>query len=180
MPIVDNKGKKEATRGQKQIVAENKETIKFYTIMSSVATTVFVIASSMLFSEGFTSGYVYLTLFAVLIHVSCVSTMRFMARATYSTETGQLVDGGIDLNMTKGFAEYLKDLVILTSSTQGLSLISDYFWWLLLLVPVYAFYLLWTNLLGPWFFAPAPEVDEEVNEKKQKKLDRRMRRTGGR
>ena len=38
--------------------------------------------------------------------------------------------------------------------------------------PGYAFYLLWVNILGPWFFAEAPEVDD----KKQKKMDRKMRR----
>ena len=40
--------------------------------------------------------------------------------------------------------------------------------------PGRAFYLLWVNILGPWFFQPAP--DEAVNEKKQKKLERRMKR----
>ena len=39
-------------------------------------------------------------------------------------------------------------------------------------VPGRAFYMLWVNILGPWFFAEAPEVDE----KKQKKMDRKMRR----
>ena len=38
--------------------------------------------------------------------------------------------------------------------------------------PGRAFYLLWVNILGPWFFAEAPEVDE----KKQKKHERKMRR----
>jgi len=32
--------------------------------------------------------------------------------------------------------------------------------------------MLWVNILAPWIFAPPPEVDE----KKTKKLDRRMRR----
>ena len=42
----------------------------------------------------------------------------------------------------------------------------------LLQAPARAFYLLWVNFLGPWFFAPPPEVDE----KKQKKMERKMKR----
>jgi len=38
--------------------------------------------------------------------------------------------------------------------------------------PSYAAYLLWVNILAPWIFAEPPEVDE----KKTKKLDRKMRR----
>ena len=39
-------------------------------------------------------------------------------------------------------------------------------------------YKLTVNFLLPWIFAPAPEVDEEQNEKKQRKMDRKMRRAG--
>lgn len=36
--------------------------------------------------------------------------MKYMAKASYS-ETGALIDGGIDLNMEKGFAEYDLDII---------------------------------------------------------------------
>lgn len=38
--------------------------------------------------------------------------------------------------------------------------------------PGRALYMLWVNILGPWFFASAPEEDE----KKTKKMERKMRR----
>ena len=38
--------------------------------------------------------------------------------------------------------------------------------------PGRALYMLWVNILGPWFFQEAPEVDE----KKQKKMERKMKR----
>ena len=34
--------------------------------------------------------------------------------------------------------------------------------------------MLWFSVISPWLFAPAPE--EKIDEKKQKKLDRKMRR----
>lgn len=40
-------------------------------------------------------------------------------------------------------------------------------------VPGRALYLLWVNILAPWFFAePPPEMDD----KKQKKMERKMKR----
>ena len=38
--------------------------------------------------------------------------------------------------------------------------------------PGRAGYLLWVNILSPWIFAEAPEVDD----KKQKKMERKMKR----
>ena len=42
--------------------------------------------------------------------------------------------------------------------------------------PGRAFYILWVNVLGPWFFAEPPEVDEEKQAKKEKKMERKMRK----
>ena len=39
-------------------------------------------------------------------------------------------------------------------------------------IPCYAFYLLWVNLLGPWFSAGTPEMDD----KQTKKMERKTRR----
>lgn len=89
-----------------------------------------------------------------------------------------VVDGGLDLNMEGGMAEYFKDLVLLNAIIQALSLYSNYFWLLWLAVPAMATYKVTVSFILPWVFAPAPEVDEEKDEKKQKKLDRKMRRSG--
>eukprot|EP00106_Octopus_bimaculoides_P016368 XP_014783810.1 PREDICTED: transmembrane protein 208-like [Octopus bimaculoides] len=75
-------------------------------------------------------------------------------------------------NSKRNKGRHSKDLILMTCIVQILSLISNYFWLLWLVVPGRAFYLLWVNILAPWFFAPAPEE----NEKKIRKMERRMRR----
>lgn len=55
---MEPKGKKEATKGQKQIVTENKDTIRFYIIMSSTGVTIYFLTGLFLFQEGITSGLV--------------------------------------------------------------------------------------------------------------------------
>lgn len=162
---------KQGTKGQKQIVEENKGTLKFYTIMSIGAALAYVVPMISIFWESFTILFIILTCFTILINIGSIQVMNYMARPTYS-ETGQLLDGGIDLNMESGFSEHLKDLIILTSTVQVLSLLSNYFWFLWLVAPGRAIFLLWVNVLAPWFFSPPPEVDE----KKQKKLERKAKR----
>lgn len=70
----------------------------------------------------------------------------------------------------------VKDLIILTSGTMLLSMISNYFWFLLLLAPIRALYMLWGSVIKPWLAQKNEAEEPEINEKKQRKLERRMRR----
>ena len=72
-------------------------------------------------------------------------------------------------------AEHVKDLIILTTAAQLMSLITNYLWCILLFAPARAFWMLWKNIISPWLFAPAPE-ETELDEKKQRKLERKMKR----
>ncbi|XP_034037059.1 transmembrane protein 208-like [Thalassophryne amazonica] len=99
--------------------------------------------------------------------------MSAMAKPAF-TEDGSLLDGGIDLNMEQGMAEHLKDVILLTAIVQVLSTISSYFWYLWFLAPARALHLLWVNFLGPWFAAESPSAPDDVNEKKQRRQERRQ------
>lgn len=74
------------------------------------------------------------------------------------------------------FFRHVKDIIILTAGCQLLSsIISTYFWWLWLLAPFRGIWIVWKNILAPYIFQPAP-VSTEADEKKQKKMERKMRR----
>ncbi|KAJ8303614.1 hypothetical protein KUTeg_020010 [Tegillarca granosa] len=163
---------KQGTKGQKQIVEENKSTLNFYFYIVTGVNVVYFALSYLFFWETFTFGYMCLASLALSVSLGSYKFLSMMAKAKYS-ETGVLLDGGIDLNMESGMAEHAKDLILYTSIVQSLSIISNYFWLLWLLVPGRAFYLLWVNILGPWFFEPAPEVDEKKNKKMERKMMRR-------
>jgi len=85
-----------------------------------------------------------------------------------------MADKGIDLNVQSGMAEHAKDIILLTTAVQILSLASGYFVALWLLIPCYAFYLLWVNFLGPWFFAATPEMDDKQTKKMERKTKRQF------
>ncbi|XP_077983417.1 transmembrane protein 208-like [Glandiceps talaboti] len=162
---------KVGTKGQKQIYEENKKTLQFYTKIIFATNLIYLLVRMAWMWESFNVSCWLLLSLAVLIYFSCLSFMTKMARATFNTN-GSLVDGGMDLNSESGTAEHIKDVILVTVLVQILSIFSNYFWLCWLIVPGAAFYYLWTNLLAPWIFAPAPEIDE----KKQKKMERKMQR----
>ncbi|KAK3581191.1 hypothetical protein CHS0354_024725 [Potamilus streckersoni] len=151
---------KQATKGQKQIQEENQSTLKFYMYIIFGINAAYLVLQYIFFYDSFTALYIILFLWAVGVNFGSYKFMSSMASK------------GIDLNMEAGMAEHAKDVILVTCIVQSISLISNYFWLLWLLVPGRAFYLLWVNILAPWIFAEAPEVDE----KKQKKMERKMRR----
>ncbi|KYN34066.1 hypothetical protein ALC56_11566, partial [Trachymyrmex septentrionalis] len=157
------------TKGAKQIKEENVSTLSFYIYMALGAMGMHFI--TMMLSE-FNALTISLMAFSAIIYIGSYQFMSYMARATYS-ESGQLLDPGVDLNMEGGIAEHFKDLIILTSGVQILSLISNYFWLLWLLVPLRGSWVLWKQILAPWFFAQ-PQEQSEMNEKKMRKLERKM------
>ena len=76
-----------------------------------------------------------------------------------------------------GLAEHVKDAIILTAVAQSLSLLSNYCWLVLSFAPLRLFWMAWKSIIAPWLFAPAPAPEEEeIDEKKQRKHDRKMRR----
>ncbi|KAL1117147.1 hypothetical protein AAG570_004474 [Ranatra chinensis] len=125
------------------------------------------------FFEMFSAMNIVLFMITSASYIGSYQFMAYMSRSKMS-ESGQILDSGVDLNMAGGIAEHVKDMIILTAGSQLLSLLSNYFWLLMLLAPARGFYLLWVNLLSPYFFQEAPP--QEVDEKKQRKLERKMRR----
>jgi len=92
-------------------------------------------------------------------YVGCFQFLFKLGNPKYTEPEGkgQLIDPGLDLNMESGMAEHVKDLIELTSAAQLSSLISNYFWCLLLLAPARGFWMLWKYMISPWLFAPATE-----------------------
>lgn len=165
---------KPPTKGAKQILMENIATVNFYRNMALGASAFYGIIAALLYYENLTVWILFLNLFVMVIYVGCYQAMKYISRPRFG-ENNQLLDAGLDLNMEGGIGEHVKDIVILSSITHVLAVISNYFWLLLLLLPLRIFWLVWVNVLGPWFFQEAPQ-DTEQDDKKRKKLERKMKR----
>ncbi|KAL5288478.1 TMEM208 family protein [Megaselia abdita] len=165
---------KQGTKGAKQIVQENKETLKFYKIMGAASAGFYTLVTLIFFE--FSTSICVLSFIAFAALFGAWQFMAFMAKSQIA-ENGDIIDSGTSLNIEGGIAEHVKDLIILGSATLILSLISNYFWYLLLFIPIRAFYLLWGTVIKPWMASRQEAAQQpEVDDKKQKKLDRRMKR----
>jgi len=162
---------KQGTKGAKQIVEENVATLSFYRNMAVISNALSLVI--LVFYNSTISILLYL--FSCAIYIGAYQFMAYMSNPKY-TETGQLIDSGVDLNMEGGIAEHVKDIIILTAGCQILSsVISNYFWYLWLFAPARGGWIVWKNILGPYFFQQAP-LEPEMDEKKQKKMERKMKR----
>ncbi|KAK7068481.1 hypothetical protein SK128_006108 [Halocaridina rubra] len=171
--MMASKGK-QATKGQKQILQENTDTLNFYRNMILGAAGIYFGIGMLLFVEFPTFDLVLLG-FAGLVFTGCYRFMAMMATPKLAAD-GSVLDEGCDLNIEGGLAEHIKDLIILTSGVVLLSTISTYFWLIWLLAPLRGFQMAWTNFIAPWIFQEAPEESkEEVLDKRQQKLRRRMK-----
>ena len=173
-PSFAKKKGKEGTRGAKQIAKENVETIAFYRNMILGANG-FYFTGMVLTGSSYHTTEIVCFVITSLIYIAGHQFMAKLGTPTFSDPEGKnLLEPGLDLNMENGMAEHVKDAIILTSGVQFLALFSNYCWFLLALAPLRALWMAWTNIIAPWIFAPAPE-EEEVDEKKRKKIERKMK-----
>lgn len=159
---------KEGTRGAGQIMKENAATLVFYRNMIMGVNALYFATNTMMGHSYFTFDIVMFVISA-LLYIASFQMMRSMGQPSDDTTPG------LDLNMSGGMAEHLKDLIILTAGAQAFSILSTWFWLILLLAPLRAFLMLWTNVIAPWIFQPGPEEDD-VSDKKRMKMDRKMKR----
>ncbi|KAJ1082087.1 hypothetical protein NDU88_002257 [Pleurodeles waltl] len=164
---------KVGTKGKKQIFEENKETLTFYLRIVLGAVAIYGVVNLLVFYNAATFWTWALLVFSLFVYGASYRSMSAMAQASFG-EDGSLTDGGIDLNMEQGMAEHLKDVVLLTAIVQVLSCFTMYVWYFWLLAPGRALYLLWVNVLGPWFTSAPPTASQEPNEKKQRRQERRQ------
>lgn len=165
---------KTPTKGIRQIVEENASTVKFYKMMAISAIALHALCFFILYMDELTSFHVVMNVLVIIIYVACIQAMIYISKPKYG-ESKQLIDSGWDLNMEGALGEHIKDIIILGALTQIATIFSGYFWCLLLLVPVRAFWLAWVNFLKGWFFQEVPEPTNQ-EDKKKKKIERRMKR----
>uniref|UniRef100_A0AC35TIJ1 Transmembrane protein 208 n=1 Tax=Rhabditophanes sp. KR3021 TaxID=114890 RepID=A0AC35TIJ1_9BILA len=162
------KGKKQ-TKGQKQIYDENKETIRFFTIMSYATSFLYVVISYLLTPAAFWEWFGFGLSF--VIQNAAIGIMCVFAKAK-KNEKGVVVDAGADLNDPQALGEYFKDFIILSCILQVGACISGYFFWGFVVLPGFVIYKGVTSFLLPYLNSGTQEGEEEVADQGKKQKDR--------
>ncbi|KAF8221100.1 DUF788-domain-containing protein [Tricholoma matsutake] len=94
--------------------------------------------------------------------------------------TGTLISYGEDLSQT-GVTEWCFDILYVTWTCQiGSGAFGEWFWWLYMVIPMYAVYKLWSSVISPMFLGrsiPQTSADDTSDKvapsKRQEKLRKR-------
>lgn len=165
---------KQGTRGTKQIIEENRQTVDFYFYVFTISNIVYLILRYLLFWDSFTAKFIALYSLTAIFSSIAYYFIRYAGKPILD-ERGIAIDYSSDLSMSGHICEYAKDVILFSVIQYVLSLISNYFWLALTIIPIYVFVKIWQNFLGPWFFEPAPE-EEQQDQKKQKVKTKVIRR----
>lgn len=163
-----------AGQGAKKRVEENRSKLSKLRTACLLGTAVHF-AATFLLTRGEASTWAVLGfILAAAVDWGCYKGLSSLAHPILD-DKGDMLDGGADLSMRGGFAEYYQDLIYISVFVQiGASLLSRWFWLAFLSVPAYGGYLLWVNILQPYVFAP--RGDMPVDEAARKKAERAEKR----
>ena len=156
---------KQRTKGKLEIYKDNQSALKFYWRISFVLTALHL-GSLLAFLSWLR---ILATAFMLGMHYLAHRVMRSIARPTFAC--GQLMDGGIDLSLPNGMGEHMKDLVLFAGLVQAGTVLTDYAWYLLLLVPFRIVFLVWP-LLSPWLRSSPGGMEEKPQKRPTKRANK--------
>lgn len=153
--------------GAKKRAEENKRTLQLVGIYILVCTAVFGVVRLWLRRSSVVNAHY--AGFATTLAANGIAYLSIAAVGRPTIQGGVVVDGGGDLS--KGVIQYYFDLVYVTGFVQVLAAFTDWGWYVLLLVPAFAAYLLVTKVIQPLLAASKTE-EAPLDEATRKKLER--------
>eukprot|EP00123_Amoebidium_parasiticum_P000344 comp10823_c0_seq1/m.5454 comp10823_c0_seq1/g.5454 ORF comp10823_c0_seq1/g.5454 comp10823_c0_seq1/m.5454 type:complete len:169 (-) comp10823_c0_seq1:14-520(-) len=137
-----------ANKSNKKTLDANKKFLSTH-LYALVAVLGFYILGRFVWAYGTVTTWTYVQLvLSSCCEVALYLQFRSIATPAYGP-TGELLHGGDDLT-NPGLIEYMRDVLYVTMACQVLAVFSDSAWWLWAVIPVFALYQGWTQLLQPY------------------------------
>lgn len=89
---------KQATRGEKQILEENKSTVNYYFLVLVISNVSYLVLRYLLFWQSFTTYYIVLYVITALVASLAYYFVSYMGRPIVD-ENGTIIGAGSDLNL---------------------------------------------------------------------------------
>ncbi|GFR50074.1 hypothetical protein Agub_g12218 [Astrephomene gubernaculifera] len=164
-----------ANQGAKKRLEENRKRLQSLRIALAIGIA-FNALVRLVLRQGYTSKWHIIgfgaTLFLDLFSYSAIAKF---AEPEFN-EKGEVVYGGADLSMG-GMCAYWHDLLYISIFLQVATCLSTYFWYTLLVVPGFALYMLYKNILQPyWAQSKAEPVMDEATRKRLERTQQRAER----
>ncbi|GLC35658.1 hypothetical protein PLESTB_000002900 [Pleodorina starrii] len=165
-----------ANQGAKKRLEENRK--KLQTLRLAIAIGLaFYLVVRLILRRGYESWWHIIGFVATFfLEAFSFSAISKFAEPEFS-DKGEVVYGGADLSMG-GMCAYWHDLLYISIFVQVASCLSAYFWYTLLVVPGFALYLLYKNVLQPYWAQSReqPVLDEATRKRLERSQQRAERR----
>ncbi|EGC34199.1 hypothetical protein DICPUDRAFT_153660 [Dictyostelium purpureum] len=143
----------------------DKEMIKLKLIVA--CTTIPYICYRIFYNKETFGGWtMYGYFFIQFLNLLAFYLINTMCQPTFD-QSGELIDGGSDLTMG-GLTEYYFDIIYVCAIVQFLGLFSDKSLYLVLIVPIFAGYKLWTSIIQPYFLNRPKQTDAQGDKSKRR------------
>ncbi|OCH93547.1 DUF788-domain-containing protein [Obba rivulosa] len=175
-----------ANASAKRIAQQNAEAVKNLRL-GMILSAVLSLLPRILFRRGSLSPKTFGFWIYVLSLIPSIFLSRYLERIgspRRDPTTGTLISAGEDLGRP-GIIEWCFDVVYITWACQiGSGIFGQWFWWLYLVIPLYATYKLWSGVISPLLLgrSAAPPAEDnntgtqEPTSKRQEKLRKRADR----
>lgn len=164
-----------AKGGDKRRLEEQSTKLRSLRIAIIVAVVVHAGLGLGIFRRSASKGQWFGFIVTTAVELICYNLLAAMAAPKFGS-SGELLSGGADFS---DGAEFYFDAIYLSIVAQVGSILSRWFWLVLLAAPLYLCYQLWQNLVRPYLAAqssPAQEESEAQRLKRQKAERRQQRR----
>ena len=163
--------------GDKSKKRAEKNTARLKLLFRTVAGSVlFHVLLRLVWKGSTASAWIHYPLFATAATSSwfCYSSLNHHGAPTYDP-AGNLIDGGSDLGLG-GMTSYSHDIIYVSAFVLiTTAAFSDWFWLIALIIPGFATYKLWADIILPWIFTPTQDEMERNARMKETKEERRKR-----
>ncbi|KAF9263613.1 DUF788-domain-containing protein [Marasmius fiardii PR-910] len=173
-----------ANASAKRIASQNEATVKNLKLGMIVPTIISMILRLLFRRDSLPPSKGSLVLYiATFLPAFFLSNYLIKVGSTRrDPTTGTLISHGEDLNQP-GVTEWCFDVLYVTWTCQvGSGAFGEWFWWLYMVIPLYALFKLWTSVISPMFFSRTTTSQggdggaEHATSKRQEKLRKRSER----
>lgn len=164
-----------ANQAAKKRRDENVRHIRFLQRLILASNAIYVLVRLLILHSSFSWKHWIGLFFTSGAYKLTYDQLAGMAKPTFD-DNGELIDGGFDMS-GGGLCSYLHDVLYITVFVQLASILSDKFWFVYLVIPIFALYKLWQLVLYPFIFQSSSEdAEDEKTKRKKEKMERKAGR----
>ncbi|KAK9679444.1 hypothetical protein K7432_016264 [Basidiobolus ranarum] len=167
-----------ANSSAKKIAIENAKTLENLRIWFMGVNAFYILIRGIFYFSSF--GLYHFLGYAITGGISLFLYLQLKSMGTprYSFN-GQLESSGDDLS-AEGLTAYFFDIIYVTWFVHVGSVFTDYFWFVYLVIPVYASIKLWTSVIKPYMGSKGAVEEEPVLDDKARKRQEKKQKKEGR